>query len=377
MKFLPLTTLLLLLAFSCGQGTQMDTQTLVQEKDSLKSLVNEYNARIAEINKLIAEEDEGFEKNLTLVETLVVMPQRFDHYFKIYGEVETNKNVLLYPESQGILNAISVTEGQQVSKGQLLATIDSEILRNQITELQTNYALAKTTYDKQARLWEQNIGSEMQYLQAKTQKESLESSLATLNSQLAKAQIRAPFAGVVDEIIPNAGEMATPQMPIIRLVNLDEMYIKSDVSEQHLQSVKIGTPVKVSFPSLGKTLEAEISESSKYINPENRSFKVTVDLPKNGDDLRPNQLAHLRINDYSDDNALVLPSSIVMQTAEGADFIYVLADEGDKTFAKRVMVTTGHEYEGQIEILSGIENGTRVISNGAKSVRDGQRVRLS
>ncbi|NNK80757.1 MAG: hypothetical protein HKO93_04595, partial [Flavobacteriales bacterium] len=114
MKFLPLTTLLLLLAFSCGQGTQMDTQTLAQEKDSLKSLVNEYNARIAEINKLIAEEDEGFEKNLTLVETLVAMPQRFDHYFKIYGEVETNKNVLLYPESQGILNAISVTEGQQV-----------------------------------------------------------------------------------------------------------------------------------------------------------------------------------------------------------------------------------------------------------------------
>ncbi len=378
MKFPQLTALVLLLSIGCGQEVQMSNSSgLMEEKDSLKTLVSEYNARIAQINELIAESDEGFENNLTLVESIVTEPETFQHFFEIYGEVETDKNVLLYPETPGLINSINVQEGQQVRKGQLLANIDNQIIRDQINELQTQLTLAKTTFEKQARLWEQNIGSEMQYLQAKTQKESIESSLSTMNSQLAKAQIRAPFSGVVDEVFPKMGEMANPQMPVMRIVNLDKMYVKSDVSEQHLQSVKNGTPVKVTFPNINKTIVAEVSESSKFINPENRSFKVTVDLPGDGIDLRPNQLAHLRINDYTKESSLVLPSSIVMQTAEGENFIYILNDEGEKTFAKRVIVTTGYEYEGRVEILEGVQGGDRVITNGAKSVRDGQRVRLS
>ena len=277
----------------------------------------------------------------------------------------------------GLINNILVAEGQKVSQGQVLAQLDNRIIRDQIGELQNSYELAKTTFEKQSRLWEQKIGSEMQYLQAKTQKESLESSIATLNSQLAKSQVKAPFAGTIDAIFPKQGEMGSPQMPILRIVNTDKMYIKSDVSEQHLSAVKEGTPVQVFFPGMDKTVETSISEISRYINPENRSFKVRVDLAKGEANLRPNQMAHMKINDYGDKEAIVLPTSIVMQTAAGEDFVYVLEEKEGKAFAKKIFVKTGFEYEGRTEILEGLEKDMQVISEGAKSVRDGQRVRLS
>jgi RND family efflux transporter MFP subunit len=362
---------------ACQPSGNLELDKLNAERDSLKTVVQESNARITEINQIIAESGSDFENNLTLVESQLVTPQEFDHYFEIYGEVETNKNILLYPETQGPINSIKVKEGQRVSKGQSLASIDNQIVRSQLAELETNYALAQTTFEKQKRLWDQKIGSEMQYLQAKNQKESLESSMSTLQSQLSKSLVRAPFAGVVDEIFPNQGEMATPGMAIFRIVNLDNMFIESDVSEQHLLSVKSGTPVVVDFPTMAKSLEVTISESSKFINPENRSFRVRVDLPKNEIDLRPNQMAHLRINDYKAENALVLPSSIVMQSSQGDDFVFILEERDGNTYAKRLAVTTGHEYEGKVEIMSGLEKDMQVISKGAKSVRDGQRVRLS
>ena len=371
--FLPLIAVFLV---SC-QGPETALEKLVAEKDSLKTLVDEYNDRITEINKTIAESDSSFETSLTLVSTLTTQAEAFEHYFEIYGEVETDKNVLLYPESMGLINNILVAEGQKVSQGQVLAQMDNRIIRDQISELQNSYELAKTTFEKQSRLWEQKIGSEMQYLQAKTQKESLESSIATLNSQLAKSQVKAPFAGTIDAIFPKQGEMGSPQMPILRIVNTDKMYIKSDVSEQHLSSVKEGTPVQVFFPGMDKTVETSISEISRYINPENRSFKVRVDLAKGEANLRPNQMAHMKINDYGDKEAIVLPTSIVMQTAAGEDFVYVLEEKEGKAFAKKILVKTGFEYEGRTEILEGLEKDMQVISEGAKSVRDGQRVRLS
>lgn len=350
---------------------------LVSERDSLKSVIATHNERVTEINKIISESDSSFQEKLTLVEIQTVSPTRFEHFFEIYGAVETDKNVMLYPESQGLINSINVSEGDRVSKGQILANIDSQIIRGQIAELETNLLLAQTTYEKQKRLWDQKIGSEMQFLQAKSQKESLESSLATMRSQLSKAQVRAPFSGVVDEIFPNQGEMASPQMPILRIVNLKDMYIKSDVSEQHISAIVKGTPVVVEVPTLEKQLNAEVNEVSKFINPENRSFKIRVDLPSNDSDLRPNQLAHLRINDYNKDNAIVLSSSVVLQTSNGKDFVFVLEERDGKQFAKRQAVSTGMEYKGSVEIIDGLEKDTRVITLGAKSVRDGQRVRLS
>jgi len=354
-----------------------DLAKLAQEKDSLKSLVDEVNSRITEINKIIAEGDENFEGNLTLVTVVTTQVQPFEHYFEIYGEVETDKNVMLYPESMGLVNKILVSEGQKVSQGQVMAQLDNRIIQDQIKEVQTSFILAQTAYQKQSRLWEQKIGSEMQYLQAKSQKEGLESSLATLNSQLAKSQVRAPFSGVVDAIFPKQGEMGSPQMPIMRIVNTDEMYIKSDVSEQHMMAVKQGSPVQIELPGLKKTLESKVAEVSNYINPENRSFKIRVKLPKTEEALKPNQMAHMKINDYGHDSAIVLPSSVVMQTAQGKDFIFTLDEKEGKTYAKKTYIKTGFEYEGQIEIIEGLEKDIRVITEGAKSVRDGERVRIS
>jgi membrane fusion protein, multidrug efflux system len=369
-------TILVIFLASC-QAPETELDKLISERDSLRGLVDEHNDRITQINKQVAESDENFESSLTLVATLTTTTQPFEHYFEIYGEVKTDKNVLLYPETMGLVTKILVSEGQKVSQGQVIAQLDNKIVQDQIREVQTLYEMANTAYEKQSRLWEQKIGSEMQYLQAKTQKESLESSISTLNSQLGKAQVRAPFSGVVDAIFPKQGEMGNPQMPIARVVNTEKMYIKSDVSEQHLQAVRQGSPVQLELPGLNKTLESTISEVSKYINPENRSFKIRVDLPVGDTDLRPNQMAHMKINDYGDEAAIVLPSSVIMQTPSGKDFVFVLDEKEGKTFAKRVLVKTGFEYEGKTEILEGLEKDTQVISEGAKSVRDGQRVRTS
>ncbi|NNC84418.1 MAG: efflux RND transporter periplasmic adaptor subunit [Flavobacteriales bacterium] len=367
----------LLLLAACTSPEPTDLDSLVTEKDSLKNLVNSYNDRISEINKLIAESAEDFESNLTLVRTQTLTEQPFSHSFTIYGEVASDKNVLLYPEMAGVVERISVQEGSQVRKGDIILSIDDQILQNQIAEVRTAYELAKTTYEKQARLWEQRIGSELQYLQAKNQKESLESSLATLNSQAAKTRIRAPFSGTLDEIFPNQGEMANPQMPVARIVNLKKMYIESDVSEQHVLAVKEGTPVAVEFPGIGEQVQTSIQETSKYINPENRSFKIRVELPETEFELKPNQLAHLSINDYVNEKAIVIPSAIIMQSTTGADYVYVLEESEGRQFAKRVAITTGKEYKGQVEVIDGLEPDMQIITEGARSVRDGQRVRLS
>jgi RND family efflux transporter MFP subunit len=362
---------------SCTGTVPQGIDSLMAERDSLKSLIADQNERVTEINKIIAESDSSFEKSLTLVESTEIKEESFGHFFEIYGQVETDKNILLFPESSGVVNSISVKEGQRVSKGSVIASIDSQVLRSQISELETSLSLATTTFEKQERLWNQKIGSEIQFLQAKNQKESLESTISTLQSQLAKSQVRSPFSGVVDEIFPNQGEMANPAMPVARIVNLDRMYIKSEVSESHLLSVKKGTPVLVELPSVDKSFSAEVTEASSYINPENRSFKVRVDLPTSEVTMKPNQLAHIRVNDYTNDKAIVLPLNVVMQSADGQDFVYLISEKDGRSFAKKTIIELGLEYKGRVEVLGGLKPGDSVISRGGKSVREGQRVRRS
>jgi len=365
-----------LFIISCGEKPMDDIAKLKEEKSKLELKIDSLKNEIQSIDDRLAEIDTTAAENRILVKYSILKDTTFSHHFEIYGQVETDKNILLYPESAGLLKNVKVQEGQMVKKGQSLADIDSEIVRNQIAEVQTSYDLANTTYEKQERLWKQNIGSEIQYLQAKNRKESLEATLNTLRSQLSKSLVKAPFTGTIDEIFSNTGEMANPGMPLMRLVNLDQMYITCEVSEQYLGKVNEGTPVRLVVGGEFDDVYTKVVEVSNFINPENRSFKIRVPA-KSTDGLKPNLMTKVIVKDYENSKTLMVKTSDILQNTEGQDFVYILKEDGDKLIAKQKILDAGKEYNGFVEILSGLENGDKVISDGNRSVRNNQEVRLN
>lgn len=368
---------LLSLAFlaACQTEDTSDLAKLKSEKDSLVSVQKDVVLRLQEIDEKLAQLDSN--ANLHTVTTMAIAPQEFSHYFNIYGKVESNQSISLYSETSGRIVAIRVKRGQNVAKGQLLAEIDASVLRQNIAEVETSLKLANELYKKQSKLWlEDKIGSEVQYLEAKNRKESLENNLETLKTQLSKAQVRAPFSGVIDEIFPKDGEMASPQMAMFRLVNLSEVYLSASISEAYVGSVSAGTPAVVSFSSLGKTIESEVINVGNFINPNNRTFEVYIAL-KNDEDFKPNMMGDVSLQDYSVKEALVVPTRLIMETTAGASYIYILEDsDAEVSLVKKVNIKPGVSYNGQTEVVEGLTGTEKIIDKGARSVKAGQRVRV-
>ena len=360
---------------ACQTEDVSDLGKLRTERDSLNTVQKEITTRLKEIESKLALVDSN--SNLHSVTIVSVNPQPFAHYFKVYGKVESNKSINLYAETSGRINNILVKRGQNVAKGQLLAEIDASILIQNIAEVKTSLELANELYKKQSKLWlEDKIGSEVQYLQAKNNKESLDRRLETLNAQLAMTKVRAPFNGVIDDIFPKDGEMASPQMAMFRLVNLSEVYLTSSVSEAYVGKIAVGTPAKVTFKSLGKTVESDVVRVGNFINPDNRTFEINVAL---GNDLnyKPNMMASVDLQDYKVDEALVVPTRLVMETSSGESYVYVLEGKGAEiATVKRVIINTGVSYDGQTEVLSGLSGGENVVDKGSRSVKEGQKVRV-
>lgn len=362
-----------LIAVACSPGTdQNQLDKLKLERDSLKSARAEITERITTIEATISDQDTSRNIRITNVTTLNLAPQTFEHFFTVQGMVESDQNAQLYPEAAGKITSIKVSEGDKVSKGQVLLTIDSKIVSNQIDEVKSRLSLAEIVFKKQSSLWDQKIGSEIQFLEAKNNYESLKQNLEALQSQLALYSISAPFSGVIDEIFPKEGEMAAPQMPAFRLVNTDNMYIKSDVTERYLSSLKAGDKVNVSFPSIGITQSTTIERLGSFINPNNRTFKVRLGLKNEEGKLKPNLLAELKIRDYVADSAVVIAASLVQMTPTGEEFIYALEDNK----AKKMAVTTGMTYNDQVEIISGLKGNETLIDKGARSIKDGDIVNV-
>jgi RND family efflux transporter MFP subunit len=228
------------------------------------------------------------------------------------GTVEAEQSVELYPERSGTITSIFVKEGQQVSKGQNLAQIDSSIIESSITELQTQLDLARTTFERQKRLWDQNIGSELQFLQAKAKKEGLENNLNSLREQAKKLKVTAPFSGIIDEIFIKEGGLAAPQLPAVRLINLSKVHVESDVTESYLKTVSKNTEVELFFPSIGKKIKAKIDQVGNFINPNNRSFKVRMNINNSNNELKANLLANVRINDFQN-SGIVIPTKLIQK----------------------------------------------------------------
>ena len=372
------TTIYLSLAVllaACGSSdSNTDIAKLQKQKDSLKTIYDDISGQIAAIDEKLIALDTNVK--LTLVTTGTIEKKSFGHYVEVQGSVEVGWNALVYPEVPGKIISIHYREGEKVSKGSVIIQLDAGTLLSTIKEVETSYDLAKDMYEKQSRLWEQKIGSEVQYLQTKTNKETLEQKLKTLQEQLDMYSIRAPFSGIIDEINPKVGESVNPAFPVVRVINYNDTYLKADVAENYIQTIKEESKAIVYFQSLDKEYQTKIARVGNYINPNNRTFKINIDLNEFSADLKPNLLADIKIRDYNADTAIVIPSNIIQQDRKGKEYIYIVAKQGNVNSAKRVNITSGMSYQGHTIILSGLKGNESFIDKGARSIQNGELIEI-
>lgn len=375
-KTLSIFSLAILAACGTSETPSGDLAKLTLEKDSLVQVRTSLNAQIAALDAEISKLDTTVRYDA--VTALEVAPEMFMHYFDVFGTVEADKSISLYPTASGKVEKIYVKKGQKVSKGQLLMSLDTDILQSSLKELENGMELAKTLFEKQERLWlNEQIGSEIQYLQSKNNYEGLLQKVKTLKEQIALSEIRAPFAGAIDNIFAREGELAGPQMPSMRLVNTSGVYVKADVPESYANRVRVGTPANIAFTSMDYEVAAEVLQVGQFIQEGNRTFAINVSLPVS-EGVKPNQMVHVALQDYSNEAALVVPASLVQQDVEGNDFVYTLEKVAGAAYQKvvKTWVTTGLSFGGKTEIISGLNSGSIVIDKGSRSVRSGQFVVL-
>ena len=353
-----------------------DLEAIRSMKTNLTNQLNGIETDLVALEAAIANLDTN--ENLPLVTTFEVQPQVFNHYLDLQGNVKTRENVLLYPEMAGTLLTVKVKKGARVSKGQILAVIDNGGMSNQLSQLKTQAALAQTTFERQATLWEQKIGSEIQYLQSKAQAEAQANAVLQLEKVLAKAQITAPFSGVIDQVLKDPGTVVSPGngSEVFRLINLSNMYIEVDVPEGYLGAVTKGKKAGVYFPVLQDSVNAVVRETGNYINPNNRSFSAEIAVENPNGSIKPNLNARVHINDYTNENALLIPQSVISENAAGEQYAYVAELNNGEAIAKRHIITTGKTQGDFVEITSGISAGDLIIKEGARSVKDAQAVKI-
>lgn len=374
------TTLIIAVAaviFGCSSSSGMEDKK--NQLAEYKKQMMELKANISQLEKEIAAEDPSAVEDANtkiLVSTMSVGKSTFRHEIEVRGSVASKKNVMISAETMGRIQSIPVKEGQKVAAGQLLIKLNADILENNVAEVETQLELATAVFERQANLWKQNIGTEIQYLQAKNNKESLERRLSTLKSQLDQAYVRAPFSGVVDDIPVKVGEMAQPGLPLVRVVNPREMYITADVPEVYLGKFEVGDEVNVFLPVQDQNLTTKITALGQVVNEQNRTFKLEVSLPSGISDFRPNQVAVLRLTDYQNEEAITLPTKIIQSDTEGK-FVYVASKNGGKQVAKKVYVKPGKSFENRTEILSGLSGSEKVITKGYRDVSEGVELSFS
>jgi RND family efflux transporter MFP subunit len=312
---------------------------------------------------------------LAYVRGIEVQPSLFQHYIQVQGTIESDNNILIPAQSNGVVKKIHVRQGDRVDKGQLLAELDGAILESSIDEVTHSLQLVTTIYERQERLWKKNIGSELEYLQAKNNKENLEKRLATLKEQYKLTMVRAPISGTVDDVLIKEGEMAAAGYGTIRIVQLSRLKITASLSENYISSVSRNYPVKVQVPVVGREMDLKIDAVSQVIDPNNRTFQIEIRIPAAEKNLKPNMLSVLTINDYTNTEALTVPQNIVQDTG-AENFLFVAEKKNGEWIARRQTVTLGENYADQVEILGGLETGDFVITFGFQSIADGQIVSI-
>lgn len=343
------------------------------ELADLKSQQKEIEGKIKALEKELGTTEKKAEATPINVAVMPIQPKNFKHFVEAQGIVTSKNIVQVTPQMGGAITSILIVEGQAVKKGQLVATIDNSVMKESLVEIKTQLDLATTIYNKQKALWDQQIGTEVQFLQAKANKESLEKRIATMETQLAMTKVYAPISGTVEKVIQKSGEMGMPGGPIAQIVNVGDLKIMAKIADTYVGSVKRGDAISVKFPDINKELNTRISLVNALIDPTSRTFGIEAGIPNLGGSLKPNQVAIININDLSKSNALVVNQNIIQKTEMG-DIVYVAVTENGKKVAKSKKVKTGISYNGDVEILEGLTSGEMIITQGYQDLVDGSLI---
>jgi RND family efflux transporter MFP subunit len=362
-------------AASCtsNDSASGDVAQLTARRDSLASIVAKAEGELSQIDLELASLDTTAQWNTVTI--LAAGSSAFQHDFDIYGTVKSDQSVTLYPESAGRIQRVLVRSGQKVSAGQVLVELDNSVMQSSLAEIKTQLDLAQTLFDKQKRLWDQGIGSEVQYLQVKTQLEGLQKRLATAQKQAAMASLRAPFAGTVDELFLKAGEYAAPGMAVARLVSSGGLRLELDVPETYITRLKVGQKIALNFNSIGLQTSASISQVGDFISADSRTFKVNVSLPSNSQ-IKPNMMASAQVVDYSSKGVITVPNRLILQDSKGANYTYLFvpAKNGLGKVERREL-QLGVSNNDATEVLGGLSLEEQIIDRGIRSVQTGETVK--
>ena len=377
MKKIIYLSALSIVLLACSNGAKTESIDNLIKNKNVKALTEKkatLQADIAKIETALATLDT--KKEEALVSVLTVKDTVFNHYLDIQGNVNTKENILVQPEFSGTLTSLTVKAGDRVSKGQILGRVDDAGMSQQLENAENQYSLAKTIFERQKNLWDKKIGSEIQYLQAQTQMISAQKGVAQIKAQLSKTVIRAPFTGTIDDVFAEKGQVVAPSAQgLMRIVNLGNMYVSTSVPETYIGKLKVGDQVDVSLTSLGKTYKGKVRQIGNFVNPNNRSFGIEVSVPNPDNMLRPNQVAKLKITDYTSKKAIVVPTNVIQEDGKGNQYVYVVEASNGKTgTAKKVVVTVGKSSDNVTEILSGLSANDIIVTEGVNTISEGMKL---
>lgn len=369
MKKLLIYAMAILFLASCASHSDGDAKA---ELEKLKKERADLDKKIKQLETELAKNDTGAGKPGELVVITELQPRQFTHYIEVQGKIDADENVLVTPQMPGVVQAVYVTTGQSVSKGQVLAELDNDAMRKNIETIESQLSFAREIYNKQKVLWDQKIGSEVQYLSAKNTVETLEKNIAAAREQLSMSKMISPITGLVDAVDIKVGQVGSPGFQGIRVVNMSSLKAKGEVSESHSAVVAAGDDTKVILSDIQKELDTKLTFVSKVINPGSRTFSVEAKLP--GDPaIKPNMIAVIKIADYTTEAAMVVDLNLIQRSADNA-FVYVAGEKNGKKMALRRTVTVGKTYNGNAEITSGLSVGDKLITAGYQNLIDGQEI---
>lgn len=372
--------LIFIAAISCSDESK--PLTTEEKKDKLKTYQTELQdlrAKIVELETEIASEDPDFKSAIdksVLVAVNNPVKKRFVHKLEVRGEVASKKNVVVSAEVPGAIEQVHVNSGDLIRKGDKLISLNSSVIRNSIEEVKTSLEMAKIVYEKQKRLWDQNIGTEIQYLEAKNNRDALQNKLYTLWAQLAQYTLKAPFDGKVDLVNGKVGEMAQPGIPLVRLMSPNDMYITSDISENYSGKFDTGDTVSIKIPGMDTTVVSTVTSIGQVINEQNRTFAVEYKLPELNREIKPNHVVIIEITDYENPKTYTLPTGIILKDNDGK-YVFKTEEGGDGLIAVKSHIEVGMSFNGETEIKSGLEGNENVIHQGFRELAEGYAVRIS
>ena len=372
---------------SCG-GDDSKADTPEAKKALLEEQIREKKSDLAKLESELQalereyltydpeylQKQEESKKRVITVDSVRV--KNFDQFVEFQGQVQTKDDFMISSDMGGVLQSLTIKEGQYVKRGQLVGRVDDSVMQKNLDELNTQLNLAKDIFQRREKLWEQNIGSEIEFIQAKNQVESLQKSIATLQTQRGKSNIYAPNSGVVEEIYTNQGEVAGPGSPIAKIINTSNLQVVADIPENYLTSVKRGTSVKVTLPAMENAEQTvKVSKIGSMIDPNNRTFQIEVPISNRGGKVKPNLMAMVEFKSSDSDNAVVIPTNLVQNSLEG-DFVFIVEKKDTNQVAKKVKIEVGDSYEGETLVLNGLKGGEILVADGSNLVRDGERVKI-